>query len=198
MTISAFPLLTTPSLRLRKDIWTQFPVCLIKMPLAVDSRDRYAVQWHHKNLETWCQKIPSYDNLVKMRLLKALAESDRWSLEPPKTRADLCIIAMTFSEEPRHFHTLPNLHAPHIEINSIDDIKTYFPICWKSRKNVHTLEFHNTFVRALADKNGVAELDIRQQTLVRLIPALKSAGWIVESPAKLTSTEICSIHKQYV
>ena len=197
MTIAS-SLLITPSLRLRKDIWTQFPVCLIKMPHSTDSRDRYAVQWHHKNLETWCQKIPSYDDLVKMRLLKALAESDRWSLELPKTRADICVIAMKFSEEPRHFHTLPNVYADHIELTTVEDIKTYFPICWKSRKNVHTLEFHNTFVKALAEKYGVKELDIRQETLVRIIPALKNAGWTVEPSVKPSSSEICSIHMHSV
>ena len=191
MTI-AFPLLDTPTLRLRKDIWTHFPVCLIKLPPSADHRDRYAVQWHHKNLETWCQKIPSYDNLVKMRLMKALAESDRWSLEPPTSKADLCIIAMNFSEEPRHFHTLPNLYAPCVEITAIDDIKKYFPICWKSRKNAHTLEFHNTFVRALAEKHGLDELDIRRITLERLMPILQKS-WSVVSPSK-TCSAICTIH----
>ena len=194
MTISSIPLLNTPSLHLRKDIWTHFPVCLIKMPQGIDGRDRYAVQWHHKNLDTWRQSIPKYDELVKFRLLKALAESDKWSLESPQSRVDICIIAMKFSEEPRQFNTLPNIDAPNIIIHKVDDIKTYFPICWKSRKNAHTLEFHNTFVKALAEKHGITEEDIRHQTLSRLLPALKSAGWVIEPSAKVASSAICTIH----
>jgi hypothetical protein len=180
-----------PSLRLRKDIWTHFPVCLIKLP-TTDGRDRYAVQWHQKNLDTWCQKIPQYEELVRFRLLKALAMSDRWSLEVPKTHGDLCVIAMNFSEEPRNFHTLPDMYAETVDIQKVDDIKNYFPICWKSRKNAHTLEFHNTFVKALAQKHGVDELDIRRTTLERLMPILKES-WTVVAPNK-TSSAICTIH----
>ncbi len=185
---------TIPSLRLRKDIWTQFPVCLIKLPYSADGRDRYAIQWHQKNLDMWCQKIPQYEMIVRARLLHAVASSPRWTMETPKMPGDLCVIAMNFSEEQREFHTLPDLRAETFELQSVDDIKTYFPVCWKTRKNRHTLEFHNTFVRALAAKYSLDELEIRKLTLDRLMPALKSAGWSIELPTK-TSAEICTIHR---
>ncbi len=187
---------TLPSLRLRKDIWTQFPVCLIKLPYSADGRDRYAIQWHQKNLDSWCQKIPQYESIVRIRLMYALASSDRWTVEAPHQHGDLCVIAMKFSEEPRQFHTLPDLRAEHMDLKSIDDVKEYFPVCWKSRNNRHTLEFHNTFVRALATKHGVDELEIRRLTLDRMLPALKSAGWNMDMPTK-TSSEICTIHKLF-
>jgi hypothetical protein len=187
-------MLEIPSLRLRKDIWTHFPVCLIKLPPSSDGHDRYAVQWHQKNLQTWCQKIPQYEQLVQMRLLKALAMSDRWTLEVPRCRGDLCVISMKFSEEPKQFHTLPDMYATSPDIHTVEDIKAYFPICWKTRKNAHSLEFHNTFVRALAQKYGVDDLEIRRITLERLMPILQT-HWTVVPPTKTTTTEICTIHR---
>jgi hypothetical protein len=186
---------TVPSLRLRKDIWTQFPVCLIKLPYSEDCRDRYAVQWHQKNLDMWCQNIPQYELIVRMRLMNALVSSDRWKVESPKQPGDLCVIAMNFSEEPKQFHTLPDIYAPSMNIKTIDHVKTYFPVCWKSRKNRHTLEFHNTFVKALATKHSVDELEIRRITMDRLLNALRHAGWNVELPAKITTSEICTVSK---
>jgi hypothetical protein len=187
---------TVPALKLRKDIWTQFPVCLIKLPYSADGRDRYAIQWHQKNLDMWCQKIPHYENVVRVRLMHALMNTtDRWTVEPPKQVGDICIIAMLFSEDTREFHTLPDLRAESIDLKTVDTIKQYFPVCWKSRKNRHTLEFHNTFVRALAQKYCLDELEIRQLTLDRLLPALKAAEWTVELPTKSTTSEICTISK---
>lgn len=184
---------TLPCLRLRKDIWTQFPVCLIKLPYSADGRDRYAVQWHQKNLDMWCQKIPQYEMIVSARLLHALISSQRWTVEIPQMGSDLCIIAMNFSVESREFHTLPDLRAQSIELQTVEDIKKYFPVCWKTRKNRHSLEFHNTFVRALANKYSLDELEIRSMTMNLIMPALKSAGWSIELPTK-NSAEICTIH----
>lgn len=188
---------TIPSLRLRKDIWTHFPVCLIKLPYCADGRDRYAVQWHQKNLDMWCQKIPQYQNIVRIRMLHALAAAkDRWSLETPQAPGDLCVIAMNFSEEPRTFASLPDLFTNDtVCLASIENIKKLFPICWKSSNNRHSLQFHNSYVRALAHKHGVDEFEIRQLTLQRLMPALKEAGWAIIPPAKTNSCEICTIYK---
>lgn len=186
---------TVPSLRLRKDIWTQFPVCLIKLPYTTDGRDRYAIQWHKTNLDAWCQKIPQYETIVRVRLLHSLVASDRWTVEIPKQVGDLCVIAMNITE-PREYQRLPNIHEAPDEIGHIDDIKTHFPVCWKSRKNRHTLQFHNTFVRAMAAKEGIDELEIRRRTLDTLLPALKKAGWSIDMPTK-TSAEICTIYKSF-
>lgn len=165
------------------------------MQYSADGRDRYAVQWHHKNLDAWCQMIPQYNTIVRLRLIKALAASDRWSLEPPVRPGDLCIIAMRFSEEHREFNSLPDIRAEVTPLVNVEDIKKYFPVCWKSRNNVHTLEFHNTFVRALAQKYSMDELEIRHLTIKRLMTSLKNYDWIVSIPEKITTSEICIIHK---
>ncbi len=181
-----------PSLRLRKDIWTHFPVCLIKLPYSHDGRDRYAVQWHQKNLEAWGQHIPQYTSIAQIRLIKALAASEKWSLERPQKPGDLCVIAMNFSEQPREFEHLPAMSVG--TISSIEDLKDAFPVCWKTHKNRHTLEFHNTMVRAMATVRGVDELVIRNEVLSQMLPALEKSGWVIESK-KANSSEICTIHK---
>ena len=182
-----------PSLRLRKDIWTHFPVCLIKLPYSHDGRDRYAVQWHQKNLESWGQHIPQYTAIAQIRLIKALAASEKWSIERPQKPGDLCVIAMNFSEQPREFEHLPSMSAE--SISCIDDLKDVFPVCWKTQKNRHTLEFHNTMVRAMANTRGVDELVIRHEVLAQMLPALEKSGWVVEPKNKINSSEICVIHK---
>ena len=182
-----------PSLRLRKDIWTHFPVCLIKLPYSQDGRDRYAVQWHQKNLESWGQHIPQYTTIAQIRLIKSLAASEKWSMERPQKPGDLCVIAMKFSEEPREFDHLPSMSAG--SIASIEDLKDAFPVCWKTQKNRHTLEFHNTMVRAMAHARGVDELVIRHEVLAQMLPALEKSGWVVEPKSKPNSSEICVVHK---
>jgi hypothetical protein len=52
-------------------------------------------------------------------------------------------------------------------------------------------------VRALATKYGADELEIRQLTMNRMLPALKAAGWAIEIPTKTTTSEICTIHKVF-
>lgn len=85
-----------------------------------------------------------------------------------------------------------------MDISDVEDIKRHFPICWKSRNNQHALEYHNTFVRALAAREGVQEEDIRRLTLERLLPALRAAGWSVEFPAKTKTSVICTIRKMMI
>ena len=182
-----------PSLRLRKDIWTHFPVILIRLPFSSDSRDRYAVQWHKKNLIEWSQSIPHYTAITQVRLLKALKTSDKWTIECPQNPADLCVIAMRIPDEPRQFDALPDIIGDSVPaIHNIDDVKTYFPVCWKSRNNRHTLEYHNTQVRALAEKMGVTELEVRNVTFHKLLAAL-STHWEIAISNKVNSHEICTI-----
>jgi hypothetical protein len=186
-----------PSLRLRKDIWTHFPVCLIKLPTE-DGRDRYAVQWHQKNLTEWSQGIPHYPLITQHRLLSALKQSDKWSLENPKTPADLCVIAMKFSESPKPLAYVPNLFAhPSVigDIKDIEDLKHYFPVCWKSSHNRYVLEFHNTWVRAIAEKENLTEFEVHTLTLQKLKVAL-TCHWNLQPTSKQNSQEICVITRK--
>jgi hypothetical protein len=180
-----------PSLRLRKDIWTHFPVCLIKIPYDKDGRDRYAIQWHQKNLTEWSQGIPQYQTITQLRLLRALKSCDKWRLETPKTPADLCVIAMNFSEEPKQFEALPDIYAPGpYTIRKIDDLKDFFPVCWKVRQNRWHLEFHNTWLRALAEKHGVPEAEIEHLTRQGLARCLNTNGWVFEPVTKTSSRSL--------
>jgi hypothetical protein len=179
-----------PSLRLRKDIWTHFPVCLIKMPYDTDGRDRYAIQWHQKNLTEWSQGIPQYPTITQLRLLRALKSCDKWNLETPKNPADLCVIAMNFSEEPKQFETLPDIYSSAPTPTKIDDLKKFFPVCWKVRQNAYHLEFHNTQVRALAEKHGVPEVEIERLTRQGLVRCLGDPKWELKMSAKMHSREI--------
>lgn len=191
---------SVPSLRLRKDIWTHFPVCLVKTP-TTDGRDRYSVQWHKKNLAEWSQNIPGYENVAKFRLMQALVSSDRWTVERPVQSDDICVIAMNFSAESvtEKAKDLPNLTTdPTIEF--IDDLKNYFPIVWKKSSHVgrtgkFVLEFHNTQVRALAQKLGVDEADVRRDVLLKMIPILE-AKWRVIMTSKPVGSEICTVYER--
>ena len=188
---SPVPISALPSLHLRKDIWTHFPVCLIKLPYQNDNRDRYAVQWHQKNLSEWSQGITGYETITRLRLLKALVNSTKWNVESPANPGDLCIIAMKFDEEPKTFSSLPDIYCENPVIKTVDDLKTYFPVCWKHRGPSYAFEFHNTFVRALSKKYDVSEIEIRSHVLNRMIPLMRMNNWSVQLPTK--TNEICSV-----
>lgn len=188
-----------PSLKLRKDIWTHFPVCLVKLPMAQDGRDRYAIQWHQKNLTEWSQGIPQYSIITQVRLLKALKTSPKWTIEQPTTPGDLCVIAMNVqsnpendgvaTELPRLFDTLPE------NVTSVETLREFLPICWKSKNNRYTLEFHNTHVRGLALKHGITELEVKTMVVQKLRDCLSST-WEVQTTQKFLGNEICTIWKK--
>jgi hypothetical protein len=184
---------SVPSLRLRKDIWTHFPVCLVRVP-AADGRDRYSVQWHKKNLAEWSQNIPGYEMVAKLRLMQALVSSDRWTVERSRNNEDICVIAMNFSaaadDAPAN---LPNLSADQYMIDFVDDLKNYFPIVWKRSGDKCVLEFHNTQVRAMAQKHGVSEAEIRRDVLLKMIPLIETK-WTIAMTTKANGSEICTVH----
>jgi hypothetical protein len=190
---------SVPSLRLRKDIWTHFPVCLVKIPTA-DGRDRYSVQWHKKNLAEWSQNIPGYEDVAKLRLMQALVSSDRWTVERPVGGDNICVIAMNFSaaEQTPMEKELPNLAAEQIMVEFIDDLKNYFPIVWKKSGGgvgKCVLEFHNTQVRAIAQKGGITEADVRRDVLLKMIPILETK-WKVLMTNKPNGSEICTVYER--
>lgn len=186
-----------PSLHLRKDIWTHFPVCLIKLPFAADCRDRYAVQWHKHNLKEWSQGIPQYPAITLIRLLKSLTACDKWSVEAPAAPGDLCVIAMNIPAAPKDVSgTLPAfrnaLQNPELSVASIDELRRHLPVCWKSRNNRYTLEYHNTHVRALAAEFGLSELEVQNLTYHKLVAMLEDE-WEIRPSNKVQSNEICTV-----
>jgi hypothetical protein len=165
--------ITVPALSLRKDIWTHFPVCLVRIP-TTDSHDRWAIQWHQKHLADWSQNIPGYETITKLRLLKALMASPKWKVEKPSSPSDLCVIAMNYAEmDPEK---LPALYAEKKEVTRIDDLRAYFPICWKKQENTYAFEFHKSLVKALARHTHSNDSTIQKNTMDGLLPILRTFG----------------------
>ena len=90
-----------PSLQLRKQIWTTFPVTLTAID-SVDGTQRYAVRWHENNLRAWASERASswaehynYKEFCHARLLYALAAHPKqYRIERPTIQGDICVIAM--------------------------------------------------------------------------------------------------------
>lgn len=178
-----------PKLKLRKDIWSHFPVCLLKHPDS-DGRDRYSIQWHRQHLQEWSQGIPLYESVVKVRLLKALRESNKWSVMPPQNPQDICVIAMNFSTEPKAYSQLPAIFAPSPQLRTIDDLKDFFPVCWKCMKNEYSIELHNTLVKALSERFKIAEPEMRILIQEKLKQECAKT-WDVLPPIR--NSEICRL-----
>ncbi|NBT47620.1 MAG: hypothetical protein EBT07_07335 [Actinobacteria bacterium] len=96
-----------PDLKLRKNIWENFPVSLIQLP-DTDGTDRYSVVWHEKNLRDWrerrdeCQSMDEhecYEEFCRARLLRALeAHAHKYRVEPAHGHRQICVIAMVHSD----------------------------------------------------------------------------------------------------
>lgn len=92
---------SVPDLTLRKGIWENFPVSLVKIDDG-DGTDRYAVVWHRKNLEEWAKtraesydEYQEYDAWCEWRLRYALeAHSRKYIVEEPRDDDMILVIAM--------------------------------------------------------------------------------------------------------
>lgn len=164
--------LSLPTLKLRKDIWTHFPVIVNKLDsLNEDKRERYSILWHKTQLEEWSQGIPFYSCYVKERLLKALNACDRWTVEDVDANSDvLCVIAMKIPETKPVVNFLPAIYAPNPIIHTVEDLHKYFPVCWNSKRSRRfiSLEFHVTNLTALSKRYNVSESELRVQIQERV------------------------------
>jgi len=94
-----------PDLKLRKNIWENFPVSLLPLP-NTDGTDRYSIVWHEKNLRDWrttrCQSMDEhecYEEFCRARLLRALeAHAHKYRVEPAHGHRQICVIAMVHSD----------------------------------------------------------------------------------------------------
>ena len=107
-----------PDLRLRKDIWTHFPVTVVPLGRSSDGAERHSVQWHRERLLTGRDDFDfdEYVNTVERRLFKALEASSKWDVLPKETyglieltretrtcgaltaASEVCILRMIFTE----------------------------------------------------------------------------------------------------
>lgn len=95
-----------PVLKLRKDIWENFPVQCQPLGRGSDGAERHAIVWHRKNFSEWreaCEdyfEAMDYEEITLYRLFKCLEASKHWTVEPAMTSQQICVIRMNFSEAP--------------------------------------------------------------------------------------------------
>ena len=89
-----------PDLRLRKDIYTRFPVVLRDFPSG-DGVERYAIEWDSRKYEAARQSADSkdeyddFDFYTVWRLIYSLRlKHDLYTIEPPRNSKEICVIAM--------------------------------------------------------------------------------------------------------
>lgn len=95
-----------PSLRLRKDIWENFPVSLLPVN-DCDGTDRYAIVWHKRNFDAWrSERTQSqaealdYEDYCHIRLMYALSlNTARYAVEEPRNSEQICVIAMVHADD---------------------------------------------------------------------------------------------------
>ena len=94
-----------PDLKLRKNIWENFPVALTKLE-DKDGVDRYGVAWHVKNLIEWRKTRPKswdeyndYEIWNYIRLKYALKKHPKqYKILPARNPSQLFVIEMVFKK----------------------------------------------------------------------------------------------------
>ena len=107
-----------PDLRLRKDIWTHFPVTVVPLGRRADGAEYHSIQWHRDKLLAGRDDFDfdEYVSEVERRLIKALEASPKWDVLPKETHglveltretrtcgaltaaSEVCILRMIFTE----------------------------------------------------------------------------------------------------
>jgi len=91
-----------PNLKLRKDIYGNFPVVLRTIAVGHDHVERYAIEWDRRNFYRMRTEGSTsqecYDNFgyySVWRLIYALRKrADQYTVEPPRSKSEVCVIAM--------------------------------------------------------------------------------------------------------
>lgn len=175
---------TMPNLTLRKGIWENFPVTLT--PLGDnDGTERYAVEWHKKNLREWRDaRSASYDEwmeyqaFAEFRLIHALrAYAHKYTIEPPRNKDQILVLAMVHSG-PREAAAGPRVPV----LRKLNDIKEHFPVVWHPvpgvpGKSTYALELFGKKIREMSAAVGH---DVTKEVKENLLRALRaSAAWTV-------------------
>lgn len=99
-------------MRSRKEIWENFPVCVVPLGADYTGAERHAITWHHKNLRDWrtdpiarqdggrgpncAEEYDNYQDTQEYFLLETLKRSSKWTVEAAETKDQICIIRMKF------------------------------------------------------------------------------------------------------
>ena len=94
---------TVPDLKRRMDINQNFPVVISALRPEEDGIERFAIAWNRKDYHYIRRSTSSstemyidYPYYCVWRLIYALRKrSDLYTIEPPRARSDICVIAMT-------------------------------------------------------------------------------------------------------
>lgn len=200
-----------PELRLRKDIWENFPVTVTPLGAGEDGAERHVITWHRKNFEEWRNErtengydAMDYYHITLSRLEKCLEASKFWTVEPPRTTAEIAVIRMNFA--PRKEEPAPAAAGagkadtsddwvevgapkaapasrPALLLTRLNDIKEHFPVVWHKVEDAHTrtaVYALELFGKKIKEMSLAANKDVRPDVEVRLMAALKaSPAWRV-------------------
>lgn len=99
-------------MRSRKEIWENFPVCVVPLGADYTGAERHAITWHNKNLRDWREdpisredgghgpnsgwEYSDYQTTQEYFLLETLKRSSKWTVEEAETNDQICIIRMKF------------------------------------------------------------------------------------------------------
>lgn len=149
---------SVPNLKLRKDIWENFPVVLTPIDDG-DRTARYAITWHIKHIDEWSDnpryavtfaEHMDYTSFSEYKLLYSLSKhSKQYVIEPPRSEDQIAVIAMVHGA-PRNGNVTRNRrnnranargntrnnkskrnrnHSVPV-LKSLKDIKELFPVVW--------------------------------------------------------------------
>lgn len=191
-----------PSLRLRKNIWENFPVSLVPI-CDGDGTDRYAIVWHERNLNQWrhekseshCEWM-DYDEFCVIRLMYALSlNANRYVVEEARTDDQICVIAMVHDGDSAcqdEARTICTVSTASVSVSAsassseaprtLKGIASMFPVVWEQKDNVLFLKFHN---KKLRDSG-----ETKAQVAARLVKALKESPAGTYSPAPKGSIDV--------
>lgn len=197
-----------PDLRLRKDIWENFPVTVVPLGMQADGVERHAIMWHNKNLREWRDRMEGpgapenhtvwmdYEEAQHRRLLIALKESTHWTVEPAAAADQICVIRMNCAtpvKAPAVITPAPVVRAhAHVvpAINTLADLGAMFPIVW-SKGTPIVLKWHNMRLR---EASRAAGKDMTVTLRDRLLDTLRSSTtWRVLRPQ--SADEICRVER---
>ena len=180
-----------PDLRLRKNIWENFPVSVI--PISGTNGSRYAVEWNHGKLNSWrtertesFEEAMEYEAYCESRLLYALRKHNKqYIVEEPETEEQICVLTMVQKEVSNDSSSMCESVATACSVTSDGvlvlrtpyDISKHFPVTWIKEGNLVRLEIHRTRLRAL----DVPESEIRD----RILEAVNASdSWTVRKAPK--------------
>jgi len=179
-----------PDLRLRKNIWENFPVNVI--PISGTNGSRYAVEWNHGKLNSWrtertesFEEAMEYEAYCESRLLYALRKhTKQYTVEEPDTEEQICVLEMVQREDTdsssmcESVATACSVTSDGVPIMRTPyDISKHFPVTWMKEGNLVRLEIHRTRLRAL----DVPESEMRD----RILEAVNASGsWTVRKAPK--------------